>query len=44
MEQTTVRDLVKASGGVLLAGNPDLPVRNVSIDSRVMKGEDLLSR
>ena len=41
MEQTTVRDLVKASGGVLLAGNPDLPVRNVSIDSRVMKGEDL---
>ena len=41
MEQTTVRDIVRASGGRLLAGNLDTPVKNVSIDSRVMKGEDL---
>ncbi len=41
MEQTTVRDIVRVSGGRLLAGDPDTPVKNVSIDSRVMKGEDL---
>ncbi len=41
MEQTTVRDLVRASGGRLLAGDPDTPVECVSIDSRVMKGKDL---
>ena len=41
MEQTTVRDIVKASGGILLAGDPEMQVKNVSIDSRVMKGEDL---
>lgn len=41
MEQTTVRDIVKASGGILLAGDPLTQVKNVSIDSRVMNGEDL---
>ncbi len=41
MERTTVKDIVRAAGGRLLAGSPDLPVRNVSIDSRVMKGQDL---
>ena len=41
MEQTTVKDLVRASGGRLLAGDPDTVVKHVSIDSRVMKGQDL---
>ncbi|QNM06179.1 UDP-N-acetylmuramoyl-tripeptide--D-alanyl-D-alanine ligase [Qiania dongpingensis] len=41
MEQTTVRDIVRATGGVLLAGDPGEPLENVSIDSRAMKGRDL---
>ena len=41
MEQTTVRDLVRASGGRLLAGDPDTVIENISIDSRVMRGRDL---
>ncbi|MCI8549885.1 MAG: UDP-N-acetylmuramoyl-tripeptide--D-alanyl-D-alanine ligase [Lachnospiraceae bacterium] len=41
MEQTTVKDIVRASGGRLLAGDPDTRIENVSIDSREMKGKDL---
>lgn len=41
MERTTVRDIVEASGGRLLRGKSDTPLLNVSIDSRVMKGQDL---
>ncbi|MCI8465318.1 MAG: UDP-N-acetylmuramoyl-tripeptide--D-alanyl-D-alanine ligase [Lachnospiraceae bacterium] len=41
MERTTVRDIVRASGGKLLKGDLDTPLKNVSIDSRVMKGQDL---
>ncbi len=41
MERTTVEDIVRATGGTLLAGSLETPVENVSIDSRVMKGGDL---
>ncbi|MCI8505232.1 MAG: UDP-N-acetylmuramoyl-tripeptide--D-alanyl-D-alanine ligase [Lachnospiraceae bacterium] len=41
MERTKVEDIVRATGGVLLKGAADTPLKNVSIDSRVMKGEDL---
>ncbi len=41
MERTTVEDIVRATGGTLLAGSLDTPLENVSIDSRVMRGRDL---
>lgn len=41
MEQITVGDILKATGGRLLGGNPDQELRHISIDSRVMRGEDL---
>ena len=41
MEQTAVKDLVRASGGKLLAGDPEQIISHVSIDSREMKGNDL---
>ncbi len=41
MEQMTVRDIVKATGGRLLCGDENLELRNISIDSRTMKGQDL---
>lgn len=41
MEKITVLDIAEAAGGRLLCGRPDTPVRNISIDSRKMKGEDL---
>ena len=41
MEQTAVKDLVRASGGRLLSGDPEQLIRHVSIDSREMKGNDL---
>lgn len=41
MEQMTVNDIVKATGGRLLCGDGDLPLTHISIDSRTMKGRDL---
>ncbi|MGL5435057.1 MAG: UDP-N-acetylmuramoyl-tripeptide--D-alanyl-D-alanine ligase [Lachnospiraceae bacterium] len=41
MEQITVKDIVKATGGTLLCGDPDTPIIHLSIDSRTMKGDDL---
>ena len=34
MEQVTVRDIVEATGGRLLCGNPDMEIKGFSIDSR----------
>lgn len=41
MERITVKDIVRITGGVLLAGDENQAIRNVSIDSRVMRGDDL---
>lgn len=41
MKNITVQDIVQATGGRLLCGSPDLPIRNISIDSRTMKGDDI---
>lgn len=41
MEQITIKDIVKATGGTLLCGDPDTPIVHLSIDSRTMKGDDL---
>lgn len=41
MEQMTVKDIVKATGGRLLCGDGDMPLVHISIDSRTMKGQDL---
>ncbi len=41
MEDITVKDIVKACGGKLLCGNPETALTHISIDSRVMKGDDL---
>ena len=34
MEQVTIRDIVEATGGRLLCGNPDMEITGFSIDSR----------
>ncbi len=41
MEQMTVNDIVKATGGRLLCGDGNLELHHISIDSRTMKGQDL---
>ncbi len=41
MEQMTVNDIVKATGGKLLCGDGGLLLEHISIDSRKMKGSDL---
>ena len=41
MEHVTVADIVQAVGGRLLCGDPETPVRHISIDSRHMEGDDL---
>ncbi len=41
MEQMTVNDIVKATGGRLLCGDGKVPLVHISIDSRTMKGQDL---
>lgn len=41
MEQMTGKEILKATGGSLLCGDPDFPIDHVSIDSRAMKGNDL---
>lgn len=41
MENMTVKDVVLATGGKLLCGDPNQILRNISIDSRTMLGDDL---
>ena len=41
MEEVRVKDIVEALGGRLLCGNPEASLMHISIDSRVMKGNDL---
>lgn len=41
MEQITVKKLLEATNGTLLCGDAQAPVEHISIDSRVMKGNDL---
>lgn len=41
MEHMTVNDIVKATGGRLLCGDGGMKLKNISIDSRTMKGQDL---
>ena len=41
MEGITIRDIVEATGGRLLCGSCDTPVRHVSINSRNMQGDDI---
>lgn len=41
MENIRVKDIVEASGGILLGGNRETLLRHISIDSRTMKGDDL---
>ena len=41
MEQMTVRDVVKATGGRLLCGDGDTPLIHISINSQTMEGSDL---
>lgn len=41
MEQMTVRDVVKATGGRLLCGDGDTPLIHISINSQIMEGSDL---
>lgn len=41
MENIRVKDIVEAVHGRLLCGNRDVFLRNISIDSRFMAGEDL---
>lgn len=41
MEQMTVKDIVKATGGRLLCGDQSLPLRRISIDSKDIHGGEL---
>lgn len=41
MEHMTVKDIVQATDGRLLCGDENTPLLHISIDSRVMKGQDL---
>ncbi len=41
MENIRVKDIVEAVGGRLLCGDPETPIAHISIDSRIMKGQDL---
>ena len=41
MEHMTVKDIVQTTDGRLLCGDENTPLLHISIDSRVMKGQDL---
>lgn len=41
MDNITVNEILKATGGKLICGSADTVIRNISIDSRVMKGDDI---
>ena len=42
MENITVKDIVKATGGFLLCGDEDTPITGLCIDSRKAQPGDLL--
>lgn len=41
MDNTRVKDIVAVTGGRLLSGDENTPIKNISIDSRIMRGNDL---
>lgn len=41
MKQIKVKDILDATGGKLVCGNSNIKVEHISIDSRVMQGNDL---
>ena len=41
MEQIRVKEILEATGGLLLCGGETVPLRHISIDSRSMRGGDL---
>ncbi|MDD6211682.1 MAG: UDP-N-acetylmuramoyl-tripeptide--D-alanyl-D-alanine ligase [Clostridiales bacterium] len=41
MKNIRIRDIVEATGGRLLCGDPETLIENISIDSRTMKGKDI---
>lgn len=41
MENITVKQIEEAAGGILLCGDRSAPLSHISIDSRLMRGEDL---
>lgn len=41
MENIKIKDILEATGGILLNGNPNTEICHISIDSRNMRGNDL---
>ena len=41
MEHMTARQLAQACGGRLLLGDPETPVKHISLNSNIMEGNDL---
>ncbi len=41
MKSVCVKDIVEAVSGRLLCGDPAMPIENIAIDSRTMKGNDI---
>lgn len=41
MVQVTVKEILEATGGILLCGEENVVLRHISIDSRKMEGDDL---
>ncbi|MGN0518214.1 MAG: UDP-N-acetylmuramoyl-tripeptide--D-alanyl-D-alanine ligase [Acutalibacteraceae bacterium] len=41
MQNVTVNDILNATGGILLCGDKNTVIENISIDSRKMKGNDI---
>ena len=41
MDNITIKDIVEATGGKLLCGDENTVVKHISIDSRVMQGDDI---
>lgn len=41
MEHMTARQLAQACGGRLLLGDPETPVKHISLNSNTMEGNDL---
>lgn len=41
MEHITVKEILEATGGRLLCGKEETPLKHISIDSRSMQGDDL---
>lgn len=43
MQNVTVRDILKATGGTLLCGSDDVPVEHITVDSRKIAGNDIFA-